>query len=183
MNTKEKILATALRLFVKNGINQTSTNLIAKETGVASGTVFVHFESKQEIVDTLYVNSKQSLFEATKDSIDPNKSSKENHYNLARNFINHSLQNPLEYQFQRLLKNGIDVSQDTVSRTHKLFAGHYDYTRQSIKNGDLKRTDPQLIFSLTWNSMTTIINHCQSQNIKLVPEEYLDLIWNQVKAE
>jgi AcrR family transcriptional regulator len=182
MNTKDKILAAALKLFVNQGINQTSTNLIAKEAGVAAGTIFVHFKSKQEIVDTLYLNGKRSLFEATKDSIDQTKTSKENHYNLSRNFINHSLQNHLEYEFQKMVKRGIDISQEVASQADKLFAGNYDYTRQSIKNGDLAQVDPQLIFSLSWNSMNTIIGYCQSQNLREVPEEYIDFIWNQVKA-
>jgi len=182
MTTKDKILAIALKLFVEKGISQTSTNLIAKEAGVAAGTIFVHFKSKKEIVNTLYLNTKQSLFEATKNSIDPNKNSKENHYSLARNFINHSLKNPLEYKFQILVKSGIDIDKNFATKTAQLFVKNYDYIRESIKNGDLAQVDPQLIFALSWNSMTTIIDYCQSQNLKEVPEEYLDFIWNQVKA-
>ena len=182
MTTKDKILNTALELFVNKGINQTSTNLIAKEVGIASGTIFVHFKSKQEIVDTLYLNSKQLLFEATKNSIDKTKNSKENHYNLARNFINHSLQNPLDYNFQRLVKKGIDISQELSNKADQLFIQNYDYTIESIKNGDLIQVDPKLIFSLSWSCMTTIIGYCESQNLKEVPEKYLDFVWNQVKS-
>jgi AcrR family transcriptional regulator len=51
---REKILETAMRLFVEKGIQGTATSLIAKEAGVATGTLFHHFKTKEELVHALY---------------------------------------------------------------------------------------------------------------------------------
>lgn len=46
---KDRILETAARLFAERGFSRTSTNLLAREAGVAEGTIFRHFTSKEEI--------------------------------------------------------------------------------------------------------------------------------------
>jgi AcrR family transcriptional regulator len=54
MTTREKILETAMNLFVEKGIQGTSTASIAKKAGISSGTLFYHFKTKEELVHELY---------------------------------------------------------------------------------------------------------------------------------
>lgn len=46
---KQRILDTAARLFAERGFSRTPTSLLAKEAGVAEGTIFRHFKSKDDI--------------------------------------------------------------------------------------------------------------------------------------
>ena len=48
---KNEILGVAEQLFVKNGYDNTSTNDIIKVIGIARGTLYHHFASKEEILD------------------------------------------------------------------------------------------------------------------------------------
>jgi len=48
------ILATASRLFAKKGYSQTTTAEISREAGVAEGTLFHHFGSKDGVFLTLF---------------------------------------------------------------------------------------------------------------------------------
>lgn len=50
---KNEILDVAARLFAESGYDNTSTNDILKEIGIARGTLYYHFKSKEEILDTL----------------------------------------------------------------------------------------------------------------------------------
>jgi len=63
-NKKQQILDTALQLFVRQGIQATSTANIAKQANVATGTLFHHFASKQVLIITLYSGIKTELGEA-----------------------------------------------------------------------------------------------------------------------
>jgi AcrR family transcriptional regulator len=47
--TRESILSTARRLFLDGGWERTTTRLIASEAGIASGTVFNYFTTKEAI--------------------------------------------------------------------------------------------------------------------------------------
>lgn len=54
MSTREKILATALRLFNQSGTAEASTNRIAAACGISPGNLYYHFENKSEIIRELF---------------------------------------------------------------------------------------------------------------------------------
>jgi len=53
---KEEILFAAEKLFGRNGYNKTSVEAIIKEVGIAKGTLYYHFKSKQDILHALVEN-------------------------------------------------------------------------------------------------------------------------------
>ncbi len=50
---KNEILDVAERLFAEKGFDNASTNDIIKEIGIARGTLYHHFQSKEEILDAI----------------------------------------------------------------------------------------------------------------------------------
>jgi hypothetical protein len=50
--TKERIIKSAIKLFADKGFHETKVEDIALESGVAKGTVYLYFKSKEEIMDT-----------------------------------------------------------------------------------------------------------------------------------
>ncbi len=52
--TKKLIERTALRLFVEKGISETTIRDIASTAGIAEGTMYRHFVSKEELAWTLF---------------------------------------------------------------------------------------------------------------------------------
>ena len=46
---RAQYLSSALKLFVANGVKNTSTAAIAKEAGTAAGTFFLYFPTKQAL--------------------------------------------------------------------------------------------------------------------------------------
>jgi len=50
MSRKEDIIEAATRLFAAKGFNETSTAEVAREAGVAQGTLFYHFKTKEGIM-------------------------------------------------------------------------------------------------------------------------------------
>lgn len=47
--TKQAILAAALELFAEKGFYNTSTRAISRKAGIAEGTLFNHFETKEDL--------------------------------------------------------------------------------------------------------------------------------------
>lgn len=61
MDKREEILAAALRLFVESGFHGTPTSKIAREAGVANGTLFHYFPTKDDLIVALYLHIKHRL--------------------------------------------------------------------------------------------------------------------------
>ena len=52
-DTREKIMATALRLFATDGYKAVSVSAIAGELGMTKGALYKHFKSKRDIFDCI----------------------------------------------------------------------------------------------------------------------------------
>jgi AcrR family transcriptional regulator len=52
--TRQRLIRAALELFTTRGYHDTTTAQIAKKAGVAEGTIYRHFASKQQLLNELY---------------------------------------------------------------------------------------------------------------------------------
>jgi AcrR family transcriptional regulator len=52
--TRQRLVRAAIELFTTQGYHVTTTLQIAKKAGVAEGTIYKHFESKQHLLNELY---------------------------------------------------------------------------------------------------------------------------------
>ena len=116
IDKKQAILDTALRLFVSKGFNATSTASIAKEAGVATGTLFHHFSTKNEVINQLFLSIKQE-FSSHILAITINSDAVENDLEADANqlwqrAIDWAIEQPLKQQFflQYSMSSDIDKS-------------------------------------------------------------------------
>lgn len=63
VDKRKDLLAAALRLFVQNGFHGTPTSKIAKEAGVANGTLFHYYNTKEDLIISLYIDIKKRMGE------------------------------------------------------------------------------------------------------------------------
>lgn len=63
---KNEILDVAERLFGTKGFDNTSTNDILNEIGIARGTLYYHFKSKEEILDAMIDRMIKQILEKVK---------------------------------------------------------------------------------------------------------------------
>ena len=63
METKEKIIKTALRLFCENGFHKTTTNEIAKQAAVPIGSLYSYFKNKDMILLEILDNYNQAFMD------------------------------------------------------------------------------------------------------------------------
>ena len=78
MEKTRKILDTALRLFVEFGFHGTPTSKIALEAGVANGTLFNKFATKDDLIIALYTDITKRMGEYVAENSILKQSLKEN---------------------------------------------------------------------------------------------------------
>lgn len=52
--TRERLVRAALELFTTEGYHSSTTPLIASRAGIAEGTIYRHFESKEQLLNEIY---------------------------------------------------------------------------------------------------------------------------------
>ncbi len=68
--THQRLIRAALELFSSRGYHDTTTAQIAKKAGVAEGTIYRHFPSKQQLLNELYRAALRWATKAVDDSGD-----------------------------------------------------------------------------------------------------------------
>jgi TetR/AcrR family transcriptional regulator, repressor of fatR-cypB operon len=96
---RSALLRAALELFAENGFNGSSTALIAKRAGVASGTLFFYFKSKEELIHEL---SREVLAKVENQILEPfpaDMAVRERLLRTLSNLLRYCLDNPAEFKF------------------------------------------------------------------------------------
>jgi AcrR family transcriptional regulator len=110
----DSILAAALTLFTTHGFHGTPTSRIAQEAGVATGTLFHHFESKEALIDTLYLSIKEELAFALRRGLEDGQTVQANVKQLWLNTLRWIQLHPVEHQF--LTQFGSSTAISTLSK-------------------------------------------------------------------
>jgi len=163
MDKKQIIFQSALKLFVENGFHGTATAKIALESGVANGTLFNYFKTKDELVLALYYTILKGKDDFILERMNSNSISKETFKSLFDANIRWSIENKLPFQYLQqfihspyfkmvdpsilndddnplyvLIQNGIDIiliKQMPVSFIYSLFMAQiYGLHRYIISN-------------------------------------------------
>jgi len=88
---KETILDEALALFATHGFARVSISMIAKQAGVTKSLIFHHFESKEQLWETVketffkhYADNQMHLFDSEKDPIELIKKSMKYYFEFVK---------------------------------------------------------------------------------------------------
>ena len=68
-NKRDRILHAAVRVFAKNGFYATRVSEVAKAAGVADGTIYLYFRSKDELLLSLFEDRVEKLLVYMKDEL------------------------------------------------------------------------------------------------------------------
>ncbi len=99
MSKKDQILRTALKLFVEKGFEKTPSSRISSESEVATGTLFHHFKSKNDLLFGLFENIRPDVEISIKDGLEKAEGTRKKLLRGWHNFILWVIKNPLEFQF------------------------------------------------------------------------------------
>ncbi|ALC15682.1 transcriptional regulator, TetR family [Desulfuromonas soudanensis] len=93
------LLNAALELFAERGFNGSSTALIAKRAGVASGTLFFHFTSKEELIHALFKEVRSKIDSRVLENFPGSMALRERLLRILSNLLRYFLEHPAEFKF------------------------------------------------------------------------------------
>lgn len=96
---KQKILDTAIDLFVENGIHATSMQALAKAAGVATGSIYTYFDSKDTLVTEIFHAIVAESVAVVTENYDPSRSVRACFFYLLAQKIRYDIDNPHKFRF------------------------------------------------------------------------------------
>lgn len=131
---KQRIKEAAIELFCNQGFQQTSTATISKKAGVATGTLFLYYKGKDELIIGLYQECKQALTQHLLQSIPSKSNFTEQLAQMWGHMVHWCIANPYEYQFIQMCKNSKYLRLNVVDASWE----NADELMQFLSNGIAK---------------------------------------------
>ncbi len=146
---EQEILDTALKLFLEQGEDSVTVEMIADAVGIGKGTIYKHFKSKAEIYLRLMLDYERDLNELLHSAdVDKDKEA------LSRAYFEFRMRDPQRYRlFDRLEEKVVKGHQvpEMVEELHKIRASNFERLTLLIKGriseGKLEDVPPYFHYS------------------------------------
>ncbi len=185
MDKQQEILKAALRLFVEAGFHGTPTSRIAKEAGVANGTLFHYYKTKDELIVALYSNIKGKLNERMHAGTSPEAGFKENLKIIYTNTLDWAVEYKEEFYFVQQFNTSPFLSLIAPEEISRQTRPHLELLESAIAQKIFRNMPVELMFVLLNNhiyGMSQYIHSIQAgtdQKKKLISDSF-DLLWHML---
>lgn len=185
LDKHHRIMDAALELFAIRGYPATAVPEIAKAAGVATGTIYRYFETKEDLLNTLYQRWRSHF----NDSIlapAPDGLSVEGAFGLIwRRMIGWMRDYPLQTIFleQHYLKPFL--SDESREHDGVYIAGAEALVAMAIDTGDIRPMPPGLVTAMVWGTAVGMSKLEHSGNLVLDEAAISHAeknLWNAIKA-
>ena len=86
-NKYHQILEAAVKIFARQGFHQSTVAQIAKEAGVADGTIYLYFKNKNDILVQFFSYRAKQVFVSFREAVDEAETSADKLRNLVRRHL------------------------------------------------------------------------------------------------
>lgn len=152
----DKIFKATFELIAKNGIHNTPMSVIGKKSGVATGTIYHYFESKEVLINALYLSLKQDMIANIMQGYEHQKPYKDSFFRIWLNYYKYLVGNPDILSFIEQCTNTPIISDETKQKAEAMIVSLVDFFTFGIENGIIKLTSIHLIISLIHGSVVSL---------------------------
>jgi AcrR family transcriptional regulator len=144
---RRAILEAATRIIVVQGLSAPTAG-IAKEAGVANGSLFTYFETKTNLFNHLYLELKAEMASATLKNLPARAKLREQFFHVWRNWMNWALSNPHKRKALAQLGVSDEVTEKTRAAGHKTMAAVAELLERVRANGPMRKAPMGLVVVL-----------------------------------
>ncbi|WP_144461552.1 fatty acid metabolism transcriptional regulator FadR [Bacillus subtilis] len=178
-----QIIDAAVEVIAENGYHQSQVSKIAKQAGVADGTIYLYFKNKEDILISLFKEKMGQFIERMEEDIKEKATAKEKlalviskHFSLLAGDHNLAIVTQLE-----LRQSNLELRQ----KINEILKGYLNILdgilTEGIQSGELKegldvRLAQQMIFGTIDETVTTWVMNDQKYDLVALSNSVLELL-------
>ncbi len=187
LKDKEKaVFKATLDLINNSGFHASSMAKIAQRAGIASGTIYIYFESKQDLVNKLYLHIKEKMATNAFKGFDEKQSVEEGFRTIWYNIANYKRKHIKEAMFLSICDITPMIDKNSKQKGLEILQPLANLCLRGQREKVLKQVPLQLLYAFAINPLSYLISEHQDKNIKL-NKELLDhcyrIAWDSVRKE
>ena len=184
---RERILQAALTLIAERGFHATPMAMIAEEAGVAAGTIYRYFESKDLLITELHNYLSGKMRAALLEGYEPAKPIQERFSHLCSTFVGDIIKHPLEFGFMEQYFNspfGVSLRRDKILGKATELNPFLDLVQEGISRGILKDLPFYVMAAFIFTPLVSLVRDHNLGLIKLdqdIIQKSIEACWDSLK--
>jgi AcrR family transcriptional regulator len=170
---RDAILAAALRLIARSGLHNAPMSAIAREAGVAAGTAYVYFESKEALINTLYLELERDRAEAVGEP-EPGLSARERLWQAWTRYARWHLEHADASSFVQQCELSGVLTEETRARQLEIRSAGVERFEEAVREG-LLREMPVEVFYALFTGPILVLSHLRDKRELAITDEVLAL--------
>ena len=173
-------MEAATRVIVKQGLSA-PTMVIAKEAGVANGSLFTYFENKADLFNQLYLELKLELATGSM-NLPAEAGVREQFFHLWKKWMNWAISNPEKRRALAQLSVSDEITPMTRATGNKMMAHVNDLMDRARANGPMQKVSMAFLVALM-NSVAEATMDFMTQDpagAKKHSKEGFDAFWRML---
>lgn len=185
-DTKVKaIFEATLRRVLKTGFNGLKMADVAKAARMATGTLYIYFKNKEELINQLYLQSKAAKVEQMMGAFNVSDDYETAFKKLWLRYLNLSLQEPERMIFIEQFTHSSYLAEKTKRQGDALLQPIEAFLQQGVRAGILRKIPVSLMVGQLLGPVNEIVKLHYHKQLKMTPalqQQAFQMAWNSVKA-
>jgi AcrR family transcriptional regulator len=144
---RSAILEAATRVIVTQGLSAPTAG-IAKEAGIANGSLFTYFETKADLFNQLYLELKREMASAAMKNLPEGAELREQFFHIWRSWMNWAVAYPEKRRALAQLGVSDEIKPATRAAAHKTMARIAELMERSRAKGPMRNAPMGLVAGL-----------------------------------
>lgn len=184
MDKREAILKSVLKLVNREGFYHLNMKNIAKEAGVAAGTIYLYFRGKEDLINALYSMIVNEFNQYVLQVYDDAKEVKVNFYDMLNRAIDFYLTEPDNFSFIEQYTYAPFLFKENQDENFLLLLPIYKMMRIGKSEKIIKNFPDAILLSLIHGPMNTVIKmhlaHKMDLNGRGAKKKFADAVWQAI---
>jgi AcrR family transcriptional regulator len=184
MDKRDLIKIAAIKLFSSKGFQATSTTSITQFAGVGTGTLFLYFKSKDEMINTIYLEVKAEIAKEICKGISEQASFKGKLKLIWINMVRWALNNQEKFLFVEHFSHSPFINNITKEEAIGSFKFIFDLIKEGVKNEIFGEYNDEYIFTLLNSHINGTISYIltSGNNVEKMIDQSFTVLWKGLSS-
>jgi AcrR family transcriptional regulator len=185
--TREAILDAAMRTFTENTFAGSSMADVAQRAGVAVGSIYRHFPSKESLGNTVYQLWKRRALSAVVAAVDPTASSRTAFGQMWRTLARFAADHPDAFAFLEYQQHEAYLDSSGQAVSHELTAFVRGFVARGQQAGEIRPGPPDMLIALAYGALVGFTRDAVSSALPSAADPDLvteaeEAVWAMLRA-